>query len=53
MVDRTPPSPLPSDELRERAYRLYQGGDAVAAEEICGRLLAENPHAPRRFICSR
>jgi len=43
MMDRTPPSPPPSDELRERAYRLYQGGDAALAEEICGQLLAENP----------
>ncbi|MGO9468325.1 MAG: tetratricopeptide repeat protein [Isosphaeraceae bacterium] len=43
MMDRTPPSPLPADELRERAYRLYQGGDASLAEEICGQLLAENP----------
>ncbi len=43
LMGRTPPSPLPWDELRERAYRLYQGGDALAAEEICGQLLAENP----------
>jgi protein O-GlcNAc transferase len=43
MLDRTPPSPLPSDELRERAYRVYQEGDTALAEAICTQLLAENP----------
>ena len=47
----TPPSPPPADELRERAYRLYQAGDAVAAEEICRQLLAEDPrHAEAVYL---
>ena len=53
MTDQTRPSPLPlpSGELRERAYRLYQAGDAVAAEEICRQLLARDPrHAEAVYL---
>ena len=51
MIDSTRPSPLPSGELRERAYRLYQAGNAVAAEEICRQLLARDPrHAEAVYL---
>ncbi len=42
MNDPPHPHPLRADELRERAYRLYQSGEAAAAEEICRQLLAQN-----------
>jgi protein O-GlcNAc transferase len=38
-------------ERRDRAYRLYQAGDAVAAEEICRQLLKNDPwHAEAVYL---
>ena len=51
MTNRTCVTPLPSVDLRDRAYRLYQAGDVVEAERICNELLASGPgHAESVYL---